>query len=515
MTTFTKDSILVATRQEIMDTCLELQELLRTQQSKVEELEFQIDWFKRQIFGGKSERFIPSSDLQTALDLGVVSKQDIDNEEKPQTITYDRKKQRKNNTPAKGHGRGVMPTHLPIKKTTIEPAEDITGMEKIGEEVSWYYEMDKPSSLHVVMIIRPKYALPQKDGVVIGTLPALPVDKGNAGPGFQAYISSEKYLYHMPLDRQRKKFKLDYNADFSESWLSDTIGRAVFWYESVYEQYRKKILTSSYLQADETPIPVLTRDKKGKTHRGYLWVYHDPIQRLVLFDYRENRTNNGPSDFLKDFRGTLQVEGYEGYTDIISRNGLIHASCLDHVRRRFEKAKAYDNVRATYALDVMREWYAVEREAREKQLSFEDRLTMRKEKVASSMAAFKEWMQRQLLEVLPKSPMGVALQYALNQWEYFNPYLTDGRIELSNILIENAIRPVALGRKNFLFAGSHSAARWPAVIYSLAAIAKNHGVAPFDYFKELLTELPKTDFQDIDKYLLPEWKPKPVESDSK
>ena len=153
MTTFTKDSILVATRQEIMDTCLEQQELLRTQQSKVEELEFQIDWFKRQIFGGKSERFIPSSDLQTALDLGVVSKQDLEKEEETESISYDRKKKTDNKTPAKGHGRGVMPTHLPIKKTTIEPQEDTTGMEKIGEEVSWYYEMEKPSSLHVVMII--------------------------------------------------------------------------------------------------------------------------------------------------------------------------------------------------------------------------------------------------------------------------------------------------------------------------------------------------------------------------
>jgi hypothetical protein len=118
-------------------------------------------------------------------------------------------------------------------------------------------------------------------------------------------------------------------------------------------------------------------------------------------------------------------------------------------------------------------------------------------------------MQEQLLQVLPKSPIGVALQYALNQWEFFTPYLNDGRIELSNILIENAIRPVALGRKNFLFAGSHNAARWPAVIYSLAAIALNHGVAPFEYFKELLTELPKTAANDIHKFLLPEWKPTP------
>lgn len=506
MKTFTKDSLLVASRQDLVDIIAELTSQNDKLANDITELKMKFEWLQRQMFGSKSERFIPSDDIQTALDLGVVTKQDLDNNEASVPVTYSRTK-KASNEPVKGHGRGVMPTHLPIRKTTIEPADDSTGMKKIGDEVSWYYEMDKPSSLHIVMIIRPKYALPQKNGVLIGELPALPVEKGNAGPGFLAHITSEKYLYHMPLDRQRKKFKLDFNTEFSESWLSENIGRTVFWLDAAYDEYRKNLLKSTYLQADETPIPVLTRDKKGKTHRGYLWVYHDPIQRLVIFDYRENRSHEGPSDFLKDFRGTLQVDGYEGYADIISRNGLVHAACMDHVRRRFEKAKDFDKVRAAHALDTMSEWYMVEREAREKGLSFDERLALRKEKVAASMAAFKTWMQHQLIEVLPKSPIGVALQYALNQWEYFDPYLTDGRIELSNILIENAIRPVALGRKNFLFAGSHNAARWPAVIYSLAAIAQNHGVAPFEYFKELLTELPKADAKDIAQYLLPEWKP--------
>jgi transposase len=506
MKTFTKDSLLVASRQELIDIILEQAAQIDKISNEITELKMKFEWLQRQMFGAKSERFIPSADLQTALDLGVVSKQDLDKAEESVPVTYTRTKNT-SSEPVQGHGRGVMPTHLPIKKTTIEPVEDTTGMKKIGEEISWYYEMEKPTSLHIVMLIRPKYALPQKNGVVIGTLPALPVEKGNAGPGFLAHISSEKYLYHMPLDRQRKKFKLDFNVEFSESWLSENIGKAVFWLDAVYNEYRNRLLKSTYLQADETPIPVLTRDKKGKTHRGYLWVYHDPVQRLVLFDYRENRSHEGPSDFLKNFSGTLQVDGYEGYADIISRNALIHAACMDHVRRRFEKAKDYDKVRSTYALDAMREWYAVERDAKNKCLSFDERLGLRKENVAASTAAFKVWMQQQLLEVLPKSPIGVALQYALNQWEYFDPYLTDGRIELSNILIENAIRPVALGRKNFLFAGSHDAARWPAVIYSLAAIAQIHGVAPFEYFKELLTELPKSNTQDIRKFLLPEWKP--------
>jgi transposase len=505
MKTANPDNLIVASRQELIDIITAQAVQNDTLTNKIAELSMQLDWFKRQIFGSKSERFIPSDDMQTALELGAVKQEEIENAGTGISVNYLRKSTAPS-TPAKGHGRGNMPTHLPIKETTVEPAEVIDGMVKIGEEVSWYFEMDTPSSLHIVKIIRPKYALPEKDGIVIGDLPALPVEKGNAGPGLLAQITADKYIYHLPLNRQAGKYRQEYKVEFSESWLSDNVGRVVFWLEPVYEEYRKILLQSSYLQADETPIPVLTRDGKGKVHKGYLWVYHDPIRKIVLFDYRENRTKEGPCDFLKDFHGTLQVDGYEGYAEIIARNGLVHAGCMDHVRRRFEKALEYDKVRATHALDTMREWYGIEREAREKGLSFDERLALRKETVAPSMEAFKTWMQKQLTEVLPKSPIGVALQYALNQWEYFTPYLSDGWIELSNILIENAIRPVALGRKNFLFAGSHKAARWPAVIYSLAAIAHHHGVTPFEYFKELLTELPKASSKDIGKFLLPAWK---------
>lgn len=509
MKTFTKDSLIVASRQELIDIILLQAAQIDKLTNTITELSMQLEWMKRQLFGAKSERFVTSDDVQTALDLGIVAGND---EHTPETttITYDRKNSTDTKEIVKGHGRGTMPTHLPIKKTIVEPHEDTTGLTLIGEEESWYYEMDKPASLHIVLISRPKYVLPNKSGVIIGQLPALPVEKGNAGPGFLAHITTEKYLYHMPLDRQLKKFKHEYNCEFSPSWLSDNIGSTVFWLESVYNMYLERLLKSTCLQADETPIQVLTRDGKGKTHKGYLWVYHDPIQRIVLFDYRESRSHKGPSEFLKNFHGTLQIDGYEGYADIVAKNGLVHAGCMDHVRRRFDKAISFDKTRASYALETMKAWYMVEREAKEQNFSFDERLALRKEKVAESMAAFKSWMKQQLAEVLPKSPIGVALQYALNQWDFFNPYLTDGRIELSNILIENAIRPVTLGRKNFLFAGSHNAARWSAVIYSIAAIAKNHGINPFDYFKELLTELPKATTAELGKFLIPEWKPKPV-----
>lgn len=507
MNTFTKDSLIIASRQELVDIILGQAAQIDKLSNTITEHAMQLEWMKRQLFGAKSERFVEPDDLQTALDLGILAS-NAGHTTETTTVTYDRKKNADTKEPVKGHGRGTMPTHLPIKKTVIEPQEDTTGMAMIGEEESWYYEMDKPASLHIVLISRPKYALPDKSGVIIGTLPALPVEKGNAGPGLLANIVTEKYLYHMPLDRQRKKFEHEYNVKFSPSWLSDNVGSTVFWLEPVYGKYQELLLKSTYLQGDETPIQVLIRDGRGKTHKGYLWVYHDPIQRIVLFDYRESRSHKGPTEFLKNFHGTLQIDGYDGYADIIAKNSLVHAGCMDHVRRRFDKALPFDKTRAAYALETMKEWYMVEREAKERNLSFDERLALRKETVAGSMAAFKTWMQQHLAEVLPKSPIGVALQYALNQWEFFNPYLTDGRIEISNILIENAIRPVTLGRKNFLFAGSHNAARWPAVIYSLAAIAKNHGLNPFDYFKELLTELPKAITADLGKFLIPEWKPK-------
>lgn len=510
MKTYTPDSLLVASRQELIDIILEQSLLIDKLTNAITEHAVQLEWLKNQVFGQKSERFVNSSDIQCALDLGVITSQDASGNNEPAAVNYERKTASVKE-PVKGHGRGAMPAHLPVQQTVIEPEELSSDMIKIGEEVSWYYEMDKPASLHIVQIIRPKYALPDKSGVVIGELPKLPVEKGNAGPGLLAHITSEKYLYHMPLDRQRKKFKQDYDVDFSDSWLSDNVGRAVFWYKAAYDAYKKELLASSYLQADETPIPVLTKDNKGKTHRGYLWVYHDPVRKITIFDYQKNRSGDGPLGFLADFKGVLQIDGYEGYNAVIAQNGLQRAACMDHVRRRFDQALSYDKERAVYALDCMREWYEVERETREHNLSADERLSMRKEKVAAPMAAFKAWMQRELAAVLPKSPTGIALQYALNQWGYFDPYLADGRVELSNILIENAIRPVALGRKNFLFAGSHDAAAWPAVIYSLTAIAKNHGVNPFEYFKELLTNLPKATSKDIGNFLLPVWKPRSSE----
>lgn len=498
MKTDSKDALLIAPRQELIDRIDQLTNI-------VTELTMQNEWLKRQIFGAKSERYVPDDDQQTALDLGIIKTDSSEDVSNSITVKYDRKTSAEK--PTIGHGRGQMPSHLPIKDKVIEPQGDLGGLVRIGEEITWYYEMEKPTALHIVRLIRPKYVRSGNDGVLIAKLPSLPVEKGNAGPGLIAKILIDKFVNHLPLDRQRKIYKSEYDADFAESWLCNTVRNGVFWLNGIYDAYTRRILSSGYLQADETPIPVLTKDKKGKTHRGYFWVYHDPVAKTVIFDYRKSRSREGPSDFLNSFRGILQIDGYEGYREIIARNNLIRAACMDHVRRRFEKCLEYDAERATHALDAMREWYGFEREARESKISPEDKLALRKKKIAPYMESFGKWMQEQLKYVLPKSPIGSALSYGLKQRPHFNAYLNDSRVELSNILIENAIRPVALGRKNFMFAGSHDGAHWAAVVYSLAATAKWHGCDSFTYFKELLTNLPGAMQSEIETYLLPEWKP--------
>jgi len=501
MKTLSQDALIVASRQELIDTITTQQTQIEQQESRIQEIEFQLEWFKRQVFGSKSEKFVPDDDMQTMLALGITKPAPAI---KTETVSYTRQKNTINEK-KQGHGRGVMPTHLPFVDQVIEPQEVTDGMVRIGEEVSWHYEM-KPGSLFIKRIIRPKYALPQGDGVVIGELPALPIDKGNAGPGLMTQVVIDKYVYHLPLDRQRKKYKNEYNVDFPESTLCDIVKQTGFWIKPVCCAYVEKIITSSYLQADETPIPVLVKDKRGKTHRGYFWVYYDPLNKIVIFDYRESRSATGPAEFLKDFKGTLQVDGYEGYNDIIKSQSLRRAACMDHVRRRFEKALEYDKERASYALELMKEWYKVEREAREQSLTLEQRFAIRKEKTVPSMREFKNWLTKTLSEVLPKSPIGIAVAYALNQWPYFEPFMTDQRIEISNILIENAIRPVAIGRKNYLFNGSHDAARRAAMIYSLVYIAKLHDTDPFIYLNDLLTKLPASKTSDIKNFLMPGWK---------
>ena len=452
------------------------------------------DWLKRQLFGQKSERFI-SNDQQMALDLGITPAEVTS--KKTETVTYERTTTEKKKS---GHSRETMPTHLPFEDVDIYPDEDIEGLKEISTEISWEY-LYEPGSLKIRRFLRHKYARPLSDGVVIGALPARPIEKGNFSPEFMSTVTINKYVYHIPLWRQIKKFNDEYKVVFSESTFCDIIAKTAFWLEAAYRIFKEDILNASYLQVDETKIPVLIKSKKGKAHKGFYWVYYDPLRKIVLFEYCYSRKKEHPFEFLHDFKGTLQVDGYAGYNQVLDKEDVVWAACMDHVRRKFEKALSYDKQRAQYALETMREWYEREADARKSQHTFDQRRAMRQEHIAGSMTSFKAWCFEQVKQDRPESPIRKASEYALGQWDGFNAYLTDGRIEISNIRVENLIRPVAIGRKNYMFKGSEAAAQRGAIIYSIVATAQLHGKNPREYVKELLEKLPAAKAHKIRSFL--------------
>lgn len=478
------------------DQVLKSNELLKTE---VIVLKQQLDWLKRQMFGSKSERFI-NPEGQQQLDLGI---EPVEIEIIKEHVEYDREKTT-DKKKKEGHSRGEMPTHLPFVDEIIMPDDiDPSVDREIGQDVSWEIEYE-PGKCFVKRFIRPKFVRKSDNVIVEAPLPTRPIDKGNFGPGIMASITTDKYLYHMPLYRQSEKFLRESKLKIAESTMCDIVKNTFFWIGGVSDCLKKQLLThATYILADETTIPVLLKTKVGKAHKGYYWVYYDPIRKIVVFDYCNSREGDGPLKFLENYKnGIIQIDGYEGYNAVIKKNGLKRAACMAHVRRKFENALTYNKVAASYALKSIGEWFEIERTANDMALDYNGRLSLRKEKnLAKSFASFKTWMIEYCTTALPTDKVREACEYAFGQWDYFDAYLTDGRVELSNNKVENAIRPVALGRKNFMFKGSEDAAKRGAAIYSIVATAKLHGLDPREYIKFLLEKLPAEDAANIEKYL--------------
>lgn len=474
-----------------------LQETIR-QAAEIEYLNQELLQLKRFIFGQSRERFVPAgAPSQLSLELGVPEQACA---LKSESVSYQRTRKVKNPGP---HGRHELPAHLPRHDTILEPAEDTSGLLKIGEEIT--EELDyEPGSLFVNRYIRPKYARADGTGVLISPLPSRPVEKGIAGPGLLAHVAISKYLDHLPLYRQRQQLKRQ-GVDIADSTLGDWIKATCELLRPMYDLHKKHLLKRFYLMADETPIRVLDKQKKGQSHTGYFWVYYDPLAQEALFDYRTNRSREGPNEMLADFQGHLQVDGYNGYNETGRRDGVILLGCMAHARRYFEKALSNDQKRAAWMLDKIRLLYMIERFAQNQQLAFDERLVLRREHALPIMDQMREWLDREKLEVLPKSLMGKAIGYMLTFWERLERYLDDGRFEIDNNRIENAIRPVALGRKNYLFAGSHNGAHRAALLYTLISTAKLHGHDPYEYLKEVISRIADHPFNRLDELLPVNW----------
>lgn len=471
-------------------------------ETTVEDLKFQLAQLKRMIFGSKRERFESnehSEQLKLVFDIeeGVIEEA-IDAEK--EKISYERNKAKKEHP-----GRETLPSHLPVVEIILEPSEDVSNMTCIGNEITDELEYS-PAKLYINRYIRPKYITKEDEAgaqkQVIATLDR-PMPKCIAGPDLLANIVTSKYVYHLPIYRQLQRFKQEevhIKSSTMDSWLN-LVAKHVRPLFAVHKAY---ILGSNYLQVDESPIKVLDRDNPGATHQGYMWVYHAVLQKAVLFDYNTGRGQTAPQKNLSEFSGFLQTDGYAVYDQFGKKEGITHLSCWAHARRYFDKAKDNDLARASFILSLIQKLYAIERFAREQELTPEERKELRLTESLPILNEIGKFIADNRNKVLPKSPIGKAFEYCIHRWDNLQNFLLDGNLEIDSNLIENAIRPLALGRKNYLFAGSHDAAQNIAMYYSFFTTCKKQEINPEKWFAYIIRNINDTKISEL-KNLLPQF----------
>jgi transposase len=460
----------------------------------------QLAQLKRLIFGTKSERFINGQIDASQLELFPLSTQEGAKPAPKEEITYQREKKEKNKPVRK-----ELPAHLPRREEVIEPENIPEGARKMGEAVTEILEYE-PCEIYVRRIVRPKYVIKKEEEVQILTadLPSLPLPRSNAGAGLLTYIIISKYVDHLPFYRLVKILKRQ-GVDLAENTINGWYSAACALLEPLYQEMKKQVLKSGYIQGDETPIRVLTNETPGSSHKGYYWVYHSPPKRLVIFDYQKGRDKSGPKNMLQGFKGKLQTDGYAAYNQFEPDKDIILSACWAHARRKFEQSiDNYPDI-ANYVMGEIQKLYTLEREAVEKFFKDEDILKMRQDKALPIIDSLENYLIEKRNHVVPKSAIGLAINYTLNLWPRLKVYLADAQMVMDNNLIENTIRPVALGRKNYLFAGSHEAAQRAAMIYSFLGTCKLNNVEPFAWLKETLEKIPDYRIQNL-KELVPGYK---------
>lgn len=498
---------------------------LAEKQGQINALRHELDQLKRLIFAAKSERFSPVSPPEQ-MELFARGTDAGAEEEAKQTITYERKKK-------KAHpGRLPLPDHFPVRRQVIEPEEDTTGMVKIGEEITRKVNYT-PGTMEIIETVRPKYARPEAEqseeasAILIAPVVEQVLPKAIAGVGLLVQIMIAKYVDHLPLYRQRQMIKRDFDWDIPPSTFNDWFASSCTLLEPLYQALLMQVLTTDYLQGDESRLTVLeySKDKtKSKSHRhppkerrkshlGYMWVFRDPVTGAVVFAYRPGRGANVLHETLANFSGRLQSDGYSAYTSFLKKHKLDVelVSCLAHIRRKFFDAQQNHPEMAELALRAIQYLYDLERSCSERKVSAEIRQRFRRRFAKPAYKALLQWVSYHHRNNLSKGGIGKALHYANNHLPRLSHYLEDGRIEIDNNQIENKIRPLALGRKNYLFAGSHKAAQRAAMMYSFFATCKEHDVNPRVWLTDVLLRIRDTRPSRMEELLPGRWKKKQEE----
>lgn len=450
---------------------------------------------------GASDEAIQASEEMTAKEAENVSQQ--------QDKQADKRKKAAASRP-----RMVLPDSLEREEVILDPEGDLSAYQVIGQEVTEVLVM-VPASFKVRRIIRRKWALkdPAKSdskGILIAPIPSRTIKRGLFDESVLAHLLTGKFVDHLPLYRQKQIFDR-IGVKIPPSTLTDNTNAACKALQPLYHALRREALANLYLQVDETRLRVLENDgKKGSCHQGFLWTYHAPVDGLVFFEYQKGRDKAGPEKILKGFQGVVQTDAYTVYQSLLEKNEAIqHYYCMAHIRRKFDEAVHYDKDRASWAVGTIARLYKVEKEIRQAEVPLTESQIVEKRMTEALpiLSQLQEWMQQEYPRVLPGSPIGKAMAYALPLMDSMKFYTLHGELQIDNNLIENAIRPVALGRKNYLFAGTHDTAQNAAMIYSLFATCKKHEVNPHQWLLHVLRKMNDPGYEGRFSDLLPHrWK---------
>ncbi len=416
------------------------------------------------------------------------------------------------------HGRGPIPEHLPTERIEIDVPEALRSCPccgkskvKIGEETCDRLDY-RPASLVHLHIARLKYAPAckcEEGGVVVASVPdAAPVDRGLAGPGLLAHVVVSKYGDHLPLHRLEEGFDRQ-GVHIARSTMCDWVEQVASLLRPITDAMAKAALTAHRIHTDDTGIPILA---PGSTHKGHVWVYV-PDDECVLFRYTPRRKSDGPREFLRGYTGYIQADAANLYDRLFGDAegagedaSAKEVGCWAHARRRFFDAQVTDRERALVGLGFIKKLYEADRVAMK--LPPSRRTAERQRLCAPVLQAFKTWLDAEALVVLPKAPIADAIGYARNQWGALTRFLDDARLKLDNNTAERQLRRVAVGRKNWLFAGSENGAETACVLYSLLATCKLHGVNPFEYLRDVIMRVASHPARDVLELSPKAWKQK-------
>lgn len=451
-------------------------------------LKERIRQLERLIFGARRERFVlPTSERQGSLfDLCATETAAV--VEPPEVVVKNRKP--KKPTAVK---RGSFPARLRREIERIEPRlEQPEQWVEIGQDVTEVLAY-VPADFYVKQTVRPRYAHQSEAerGIQQATIPPRLIPKGMLDTSVVSEVIIEKLQFHTPIHRFVRKLKLAGIDFIKQNTLHNALHRAAETLLPLYHLLQKEVLATAYVQADETHIRVLAKNKVGAAHRGQMWVYFAPTLRTTFFHYDPRRDEAAARTILDDYSGVLQCDGYGVYQKVGQSAAITLTHCWAHVRRKFFEAQASHPEVVPWLLEQIGRLYALERQARSEQLTCDGRQQLRQQ----SALPILEKIKTQLVEhaadptILPKSMLNKAVRYTLSLWSGLVTYAHDGRLEIDNNLVENTIRPVALGRKNYLFAGSHAAAQNLAVLYSFIGSCEQNGINTRQYLNWVLDKL--------------------------